>query len=28
LIKTGKRTPMAYLAQPLLDSMHKALREQ
>jgi HlyD family type I secretion membrane fusion protein len=28
LIKTGKRTPIAYLAQPLLDSMHKALREQ
>jgi HlyD family type I secretion membrane fusion protein len=28
LIKTGKRTPMAYLAQPLLDSMSKALREQ
>jgi HlyD family secretion protein/epimerase transport system membrane fusion protein len=28
LIKTGLRTPIAYLAQPLLDSMHKALREQ
>lgn len=28
LIKTGRRTPIAYLAQPLLDSMHRALREQ
>jgi HlyD family type I secretion membrane fusion protein len=28
LIKTGNRTPMAYLAQPLLDSMNKALREK
>jgi HlyD family secretion protein/epimerase transport system membrane fusion protein len=28
LIKTGKRTALAYLAQPLLDSMQKALREQ
>ena len=28
LIKTGKRTALAYLAQPLLDSMHKALRER
>lgn len=28
LIKTGSRTPLAYLVQPLLDSMHKALREQ
>jgi HlyD family type I secretion membrane fusion protein len=28
LIKTGNRTAMAYLAQPLLDSMHKALREK
>jgi HlyD family secretion protein/epimerase transport system membrane fusion protein len=28
LIKTGNRTALAYLAQPLLDSMNKALREQ
>jgi HlyD family type I secretion membrane fusion protein len=28
LIKTGNRTVIAYLAQPLLDSMNKALREQ
>lgn len=28
LVKTGKRTPLAYLTQPFLDSMHKALREQ
>lgn len=28
LIKTGDRTAAAFLAQPLLDSMHKALREQ
>jgi HlyD family type I secretion membrane fusion protein len=28
LIKTGSRTPLTYLVQPLMDSMHKALREQ
>lgn len=28
LIKTGERTPLAYLAQPLLDTMHLALRER
>jgi hypothetical protein len=28
LIKTGNRTALAYLAQPLLDSVNKALREQ
>jgi HlyD family secretion protein len=28
LIKTGNRTVLAYLGQPLLDSMHMALREK
>jgi HlyD family type I secretion membrane fusion protein len=28
LIKTGNRTVLAYLAQPLLDSMHMAMREK
>ena len=28
LIKTGQRTPLQYLMQPLLDSMHRAWRER
>lgn len=28
MIKTGKRTPLQYIAQPIIDSMNRAMREE